>query len=128
MHCKGVQCSKSAEQTAFALYLQNLIETTKSYYAVDAVYYTINWAHYLVGIASYSENAIVKSLREGKLVKSKSSHSLIAIDRHISYSIFREHLKSDLFGIVDDPSKFGSHSLRSVLLEQQTQVLKNVSF
>ena len=47
------------------------------------------------------------------LVKSKSSHSLIAINRHISYSTFRERLKSDLFGIVDDPSKFGSHSLRS---------------
>ena len=48
------------------------------------------------------------------LVKSKSSHSLIAIDRHISYSTFTEHFKSDLlFGIVDDPSKFGSHSLRS---------------
>ena len=47
------------------------------------------------------------------LVKSKSSHSLIAIDRHISSSTFREHLKSDLFGIVDDPSKFGSHSLWS---------------
>ena len=47
------------------------------------------------------------------LVTSKSSHSLIAIDRHISYSTFREHLKSDLFGIVDDLSKFNSQSLRS---------------
>ena len=64
------------------------------------------------------------------LVKSKSSHGLIAIDRHISYSTFREHLKSDLFGIFDDPSKLGSHIPCGlvVLLEQQAQVLKNVSF
>ena len=228
-------CYFPAEPTAVALYLQHIIETTKSYHAVDAAYYAISWAQPLTSLASCSENAIVKSVREGAkrllgtaqinrkepltldqlnllirkadltnglalrnvcmnslafagllrfddlirirrsdlvfhsdhleisiakskndqlrkgnvvlisdspsdtspvqliklylsrlqipddcnkfifrpLVKSKSSHSLIAIDRHISYSTFREHLKFDLFGIADDPSKFGSHSLRS---------------
>ena len=48
-------------------------------------------------------------------VKSKSSHSLIAIGRHISYSSFREHLKSDLFGLESSTIRQSSvsHSLRS---------------
>ena len=54
-----------AEPTAVALYLQHIIETTKSYHAVDAAYYAISWAHNLAGLASCSENAIVKSVREG---------------------------------------------------------------
>ena len=54
-----------AEPTAVALCLQHIIETTKSYHAVDAAYYAISWAHNLAGLASCSENAIVKSVREG---------------------------------------------------------------
>ena len=45
-----------AEPTAVALYLQHIIETTKSYHAVDAAYYAINWAHDLAGLASCSKN------------------------------------------------------------------------
>ena len=44
---------------------------------------------------------------------SVKSNLSIVLSRHISYCTFREHLKSDLFGIVDDLSNFGSHSLRS---------------
>ena len=47
------------------------------------------------------------------IIETTKNITIIAIDRHISYSTFREHLKSDLFGIGDDPSEFGSHSLRS---------------
>ena len=58
-------CYFLAEPTTVALYLQHMIETTKSYHAVDAAYYAINWAHNLAGLASCSENAVVKSVREG---------------------------------------------------------------
>ena len=47
------------------------------------------------------------------LIKSKSRHCLVKVDRHISYSTFREGLKSDLTGIVEDPTIYSSHSLRS---------------
>ena len=47
------------------------------------------------------------------LIKTKGHHRLLNEDRHISYSTFREGLKSHLQGTVDDTSKYSSHSLRS---------------
>jgi len=47
------------------------------------------------------------------LLKTKSSHRLVNEDRHISYTTFREKLKVDLTGIVEDPSSYSTHSLRS---------------
>ena len=47
------------------------------------------------------------------LSKTKLGHRLISQDRHICYTTFREALKSDLTGVVDNPSAFGTHSLRA---------------
>ena len=47
------------------------------------------------------------------MVKSKSDHTLVKDDRHISYTTFRENLKSDLQGIVPNTAVYSSHSLRS---------------
>ncbi len=47
------------------------------------------------------------------MVKSKSDHTLVQDDRHISYTTFRENLKSDLQGIVPNTAVYSSHSLRS---------------
>lgn len=47
------------------------------------------------------------------LVKRKSQHSLIKDNRHIGYTTFRENLKSNLAGVVEDTSVYSSHSLRS---------------
>lgn len=47
------------------------------------------------------------------LVRVKAGHRVVEADRHISYTTFRESLKADLVGIVDNPSKYSSHSLRS---------------
>ncbi len=47
------------------------------------------------------------------MVKSKSDHTLVQDDRHISYTTFRENLKSDLQGIVPNTTVYSSHSLRS---------------
>ena len=57
---------------------------------------------------------ICREFRSPRTVPSISSrHCLVKVDRHISYSTFREGLKSDLTGIVEDPTIYSSHSLRS---------------
>jgi hypothetical protein len=45
--------------------------------------------------------------------KSRSHHSLVKDNRHISYTTFRNSLKSDLDGVVEDPNMYSSHSLRA---------------
>ena len=47
------------------------------------------------------------------MVKSRSHHSLVKDNRHISYTTFRNSLKSDLDGVVEDPNMYSSHSLRA---------------
>ena len=47
------------------------------------------------------------------MLKSKSTHRLVDVDRHICYTTFREQLKANLNGVVDDTSKFGTHSFRA---------------
>ena len=47
------------------------------------------------------------------MVKSRLKSSLVKDDRHISYTTFRENLKSDLKAIVQNPEAYSSHSLRS---------------
>ena len=47
------------------------------------------------------------------LVKTESSHKLVQVDRHISYTAFRGQLTKSLQSIVPDPSVYGTHSFRA---------------
>lgn len=48
------------------------------------------------------------------MVKGKgATHSLVKDDKHISYTTFRESLKSHLSAIVEDTSIYSTHSLRA---------------
>jgi hypothetical protein len=47
------------------------------------------------------------------MVKSRSHHSLVKDNRHISYTTFRNSLKSDLDAVVEDPNMYSSHFLRA---------------
>ena len=61
--------------------------------------------------------------------KHKSTHRLINDNRHISYTTFREQLKSDLSRILPNISQFSTHSLRAGGQRQQlTPVLATVLF
>jgi site-specific recombinase XerD len=54
-----------AEPAHVALYLQHLLESTKSHQSVDAAFYAIKWAHNLSGLPSPTENTVVKLVVEG---------------------------------------------------------------
>lgn len=53
-----------AEPLHVALYLQYLIETTKSHNSVDSVFYGIKWAHESAGLQSPTDNMLVAKVRE----------------------------------------------------------------
>ena len=65
---------------------------------------------YLSG-ASISQNCNKFIFRP--MSKHKSTHRLINDNRHISYTTFREQLKSDLSRILPNVSQFSTHSLRA---------------
>ena len=53
-----------AEPLHVALYLQYLIETTKSHNSVDPAFYGIKWAHESAGLQSPTDNMLVAKARE----------------------------------------------------------------
>ena len=54
-----------AESEQVALFLQYLLESTKSHQSVQTAFYASKWAHDLAGIPSPTENATVKLVAEG---------------------------------------------------------------
>ena len=53
-----------AEPLHVAIYLQYLIETTKSHSSVDAAFYSIKWVQELAGLKSPTDNTLVAKVRE----------------------------------------------------------------
>ncbi|XP_068752753.1 integrase/recombinase xerD homolog [Montipora capricornis] len=47
-----------------AVYLQHVLESTKSCSSVDSAFYAINWAHEIAGMASPTDNQVVSRVRE----------------------------------------------------------------
>ena len=47
-----------------AVYLQHVLESTKSCCSVDTAFYAIKWAHEIAGMASPTENQVVSRVRE----------------------------------------------------------------
>ena len=50
-----------------ALYLQHLLDTTHSHFAVDSAIYGIQWAHHLAGIPSPTDSPIIHDVSRGLL-------------------------------------------------------------
>ena len=47
-----------------AVYLQHVLESTKSCSSVDSAFYAIKWAHEIAGMASPTDNQVVSRVRE----------------------------------------------------------------
>ena len=47
-----------------AVYLQHVLESTKSCSSVDSAFYAIKWAHEIAGMASPTDNQVVYRVRE----------------------------------------------------------------
>ena len=54
-----------ADPLHVALYLQHVMETTKSHHSVDTALYAIRWAHKLAGLPSPTDNPMVSSITQG---------------------------------------------------------------
>ena len=50
-----------------AVYLQHVLESTKSYSSVDSAFYAIKWAHEIAGMASPTDNQVVSRVREAAM-------------------------------------------------------------
>lgn len=53
-----------ANPTHAAVYLQHLLESTKSCSSVDSAFYAIKWAHEIAGLASPNDNQVVSRVQE----------------------------------------------------------------
>ena len=47
-----------------ALYLQHVLESTRSSSSIDTAFYTIKWAHEMAGTVSPTDNQLVSRVRE----------------------------------------------------------------
>ena len=64
-HHRPCGCLVSQSLTNFALYIQYLLERTRSASTINTAFYAINWAHKLAGLESPTDHPTVLLIEEG---------------------------------------------------------------